>query len=204
MSSTGRRSARAEHDHYCTPAWAIEDFLRAWMPGGMTGSRYPRRILDPAAGGRIWDDVEPVGWDCPYPEALRKHLKEGSPEAEIVTNDIRQDSRADHKRDYLAGPFPGAGTWDLIITNPPFKDAEAFIRKALKEVKPDGYVVMLLRLNFLGSAVREDLFDHFMPSLIYVHRRRMCFTADGKTDSIEYAHMVWGPHASSCAELRII
>ncbi|HBF3986180.1 TPA: hypothetical protein KOD80_004273 [Clostridioides difficile] len=30
-----------------------------------------------------------------------------------------------------------------------------------------------------------------MPKYIFVHNRRMSFTDDGKTDSIEYAHFVW-------------
>lgn len=30
-----------------------------------------------------------------------------------------------------------------------------------------------------------------MPKYCYVHHKRMGFTDDGKTDSIEYAHFVW-------------
>lgn len=30
-----------------------------------------------------------------------------------------------------------------------------------------------------------------MPVTAYVHNRRMSFTDDGKTDSIEYMHAVW-------------
>jgi len=30
-----------------------------------------------------------------------------------------------------------------------------------------------------------------MPSYVFVHSKRISFTDNGKTDSIEYAHYVW-------------
>lgn len=50
---------------------------------------------------------------------------------------------------------------------------------------------MLLRLNFLGSKQRKEFWDKFPPKWIYVHHKRMSFTDNGATDSIEYAHFVW-------------
>lgn len=50
---------------------------------------------------------------------------------------------------------------------------------------------MLQRLNFLASKGRNEWFLKNMPLEIYVHSKRMSFTDDGKTDSIEYAHFVW-------------
>ena len=60
-----------------------------------------------------------------------------------------------------------------------------------KDVADGGYVAMLLRLNFWGSKARQDFFKNNMPKYCYIHPRRMSFTEDGKTDSIEYAHFVW-------------
>lgn len=54
-----------------------------------------------------------------------------------------------------------------------------------------GYVVMLLRLNFFGSKARKKFLQDTMPISAYVHNRRMSFTSDGKTDSIEYMHAIW-------------
>jgi hypothetical protein len=50
---------------------------------------------------------------------------------------------------------------------------------------------MLLRLNFWGSKVRRDFLIGNCPSYCYIHPRRISFTSNGKTDSIEYAHFVW-------------
>jgi hypothetical protein len=65
------------------------------------------------------------------------------------------------------------------------------VRKALSDVDPDGWVIMLLRLNFLGGVRRLSLWRQAMPKWIFVHPRRLSFTEDGKTDSIEYAHFCW-------------
>lgn len=108
--------------------------------------------------------------------------------ANIFTIDIREDSLAEIKGDYLEQP---PGDFDLIITNPPFALASEIIEKALSDVKEGGWVVMLLRLNFLEGKKRKMFWDKYMPKYVFVHHRRMSFTKDGKTDSVAYAHYCW-------------
>jgi hypothetical protein len=63
-----------------------------------------------------------------------------------------------------------------------------FIAKALTYAS---YVVMLLRLNFLGSGKRAAFFAREMPD-IYVLPDRPSFTGRG-TDATEYGWFVWTP-----------
>jgi hypothetical protein len=77
---------------------------------------------------------------------------------------------------------------DLIITNPPYKFALDFVACALHTGRD---VAMLLRLNFLASQQRAA-FHKQHPSDVYVLPRRPSF-AHKRTDSTEYAWMVWGP-----------
>jgi len=79
--------------------------------------------------------------------------------------------------------------WGTIITNPPFYIAQEIAEKALAE---GDVVIMLQRLNWLGSHKRRKFWAAHMPSDVFVHHRRISFTG-GKTDSIEYAHFVWRP-----------
>lgn len=84
------------------------------------------------------------------------------------------------------------GAYDVVLTNPPFALALEYIKKSLTVVKPGGFVVMLLRLNFFGSEDRNSFFlSGNMPQRGYVHSKRLGFTPDGKTDSVEYCHFVW-------------
>lgn len=144
-----------------------------------------------------------------YPLAIRS----GGffPESTLVTMDIRDDSRAQIKMDYLKSN--NRNDFHLIITNPPFSIAREVIEKALREVTTGGYVVMLLRLNYLGSEQRLNFWHRNMPERIYVHSKRMKFRQHltylptkerNATDSIEYAHFVWTPTHIGTSQLRVI
>lgn len=58
----------------------------------------------------------------------------------------------------------------MIVTNPPFKNAGAFARKAL-ELCPR--VAMLLRLAFMESAGRSDILDGGALARVHVFRQRL-------------------------------
>jgi 23S rRNA A1618 N6-methylase RlmF len=117
-----------------------------------------------------------------YPTILNKYKQ-------IDTIDIREDSLAENKQNYLETKINEK--YDIIITNPPFNQAVEIIEKSINDVKDGGLVIMLLRLNFMGSKKRRLFWEKNKPSYIYVHSDRMSFTDDGKRDSIEYAHFVW-------------
>lgn len=108
----------------------------------------------------------------------------------IVTNDIREDSPATHHKDFVSVPTQD-NIYDFVITNPPFVFAQQFIINSLKLVKEWGMVVMLLRLNYFWAECREDFWKDNMPTYAYIHRKRIGFTPDNSSDSIEYMHAVW-------------
>ena len=150
-------------------------------------------ILDPCAGG---DEKHQMS----YPNALKEF---GINTERITTIDIRKDSRAMIRENYLE--IEPKGDFDIIITNPPFKIARDIIEKALSDVKEGGFVIMLLRLNYFGTQKRFDLWRKQLPKYCFVHHKRMSFTDDGKTDSIEYCHMVWQKgHNPDFTKLKVI
>jgi len=172
MSSTQRGSVRHIVDYYVTPHEPIRQFLALFMQDETTGPKW----FDCCAGG---DDENPMS----YPHVIKEELG-----IEVVSNDIREDSLAQHKTDYLMSyQFEG---FDVVITNPPFDIAQAIIEKAIANTRQGGFVIMLLRLNFFGSAKRRAFFTNNMPYRVYVHSKRISFM-NGQTDSIEYAHFVW-------------
>lgn len=187
MSSTNRSKAREEHiaDYYVTPINCIEDFFHAWLEDMQdvedflsVGHQVNEMLfLDPCAGG---DEKHLMS----YPKFITEELG-----ADCATVDIREDSLAEVKADFLQLPLPDC--YNIVITNPPFNKAQEIIMKALQVVQDGGYVIMLLRLNFFGSKARKEFWDKQLPVYAYIHHRRMSFTDDGKTDSIEYMHAVW-------------
>jgi len=205
MSSTNRTNAKKRNvsDYYVTPQNCIEDFLNEWL-SDLNGEFYDDRLyvgerpdralwLDPCAGGDANHKMS-------YPEVINKNFG-----VEVDTIDIRDDSLASIKGDFLEMEFNEKEKYDVVITNPPFNLAQQIIEKSLEVTKDGGYVVMLLRLNFFGSKARKLFWDKQLPVWAYVHHRRMSFTDDGNTDSIEYIHAVFVKNYSpSFTMLKVI
>lgn len=178
MSSTNRSDARNNHvsDYYITPKSDIKKFLTKFIE--LEPDCFKGVVLDPCAGGKIGAE------GMSYPEAIQ----EMNLCCDIITNDLREDSLAQHKDDFLQ--ITPNFKFDCIITNPPFNIAEEIIRKSLELTKIDGFVIMLVRLNFFGSKKRQPFWKEFMPEYCFVHSERISFTG-GTTDSIEYMHCCW-------------
>lgn len=178
MSSTNRGSRRRDYDYYKTPIKEIEKFLISFHSNLFIIMGNDVKILDPCAGGSKKDNMS-------YPQAYKNLGWQNK----IDTIDIREDSKADIIGDYLN--IDCKNKYDIIITNPPFDISLEIIKKALQDVKENGYVIMLQRLNFLGSKKRFNFWQENMPNYIFVHHKRMSFIEGKGTDSIEYAHYVW-------------
>jgi hypothetical protein len=96
-------------------------------------------------------------------------------------------------RDYLAEPVCMVDTG--IVTNPPFRLAEAFIRKAIS----DGchYHAWLLRTNFLESVSRLALWRAMPPSRIWISSRRLPmmhrlgWAGPKSSSNVSYMWAVW-------------
>lgn len=176
MSSTTRGTLRAKDDYYRTPVQPIVNFLEAARED--LGSEFdPESILDPCAGG---DDTHKP----PYPAAFQMVF----PDVPITTMDIRANSNAEHIKDFLKTEFEPEA-FNFVCSNPPFGLALPFIQKSLQV--SCRWVGMLLRVNFFGSGCRYEFWKENMPIFTYVHHKRISFTEDGKTDSIEYMHCLW-------------
>lgn len=180
MSATGRGAVRVEADFYPTPGWCVHRLLeRVTLPGG--------DWLEPAAGGGAiikavneWR-IDPIRWhamelraECA--PAIRALIPEGADGSEIFVG-----------HDFLNRDLGGCD-FQVVITNPPYSHALEFIQAALSL---GSYVVMLLRVNFLGSAKRSAFFRSEMPD-VYVLPNRPSFTGKG-TDATEYCWAVWTP-----------
>jgi hypothetical protein len=130
--------ARIERDSYMTPAWPTEACLHEIMgqrlKQGMT-------VLEPAVGtGLMANALQRAG--------LR-----------VITSDIvPQISAPNFTADFL-DPTVDFGEFDAIFTNPPYKLADKFIRRALELTRPTGgLVAMLLGAKHDFGKTRSDIF----------------------------------------------
>lgn len=189
MSATGRGAQRRADDFYETPAWCTDAIVRA------LGLSQVDVALEPACGnGAIISAVgESIGhridWYACEIDGDRARSCERRTGVFVFVTDFLSSPKSRHA--------------DLIITNPPYSLAEEFIRKCLREW-PESDVVMLLRLNFLGSQKRAEFLREHTPD-VYVLPRRPSFTGKG-TDATEYAWFHWpaGGHSRSRGSIEVL
>ncbi len=145
-------------DSYYTPPWCYENLPIDW-------SNY-KTAMEPSMGdGRLFLFLEEQGL-----------LVDGR-------DPIWQGEGLCNTEDF----FEWDGYVDLIIGNPPFSKAQAFIEYSLPRCKT---LIFLLRLNFLGSKKRMKFWQANTPDKLFVCSKRPSFNGRG-TDSCDYGWYVW-------------
>lgn len=172
------------NDLYETPREAVLSLLAV--------ERLPHLIWEPACG----------------PGAIVSVLRERG--HEVIATDL-VDYASPHQ-DYAGIDFliPGMGEHIApspfaIVTNPPFKNAPAFVRRALA-LSP--YVAMLLRLAFITGTTRNDILDMGPLARVHVFSKRLpMMHRDGWTGpkasaSMDFAWFIWQRGHNGPPELR--
>jgi len=81
-----------------------------------------------------------------------------------------------------------------IITNPPYKLAQEFVEKAMDVVASGHKIAMFLKLTFLETAKRRELFKKYPPKTVYVASQRIACWPNGKPTTqsmVCYAWFIW-------------
>lgn len=174
---------RRDHDYYPTDLLTVTRILSRFQlePTPERRYQYPHRILDPGAGSGNWGKMARNFW----------------PLTNLTGCELRDTPKPPDYDSWLLGDFVRLyqGMWpafDLVMGNPPFKEAEAFVRAGLPLLHPQGHMIFLLRLAFLeGQARRDGLFTEHPPKYVWTCSKRPSFTEDGKTNATAFAAFVW-------------
>ena len=83
-----------------------------------------------------------------------------------------------------------------IITNPPYKYAKDFVLKALQIIPKGNKIAMFLRMQFLESKDRKQLFVDFPPKKILITSSRISCAINGdfennKGGAVAYCWFIW-------------
>ena len=165
---------RHDFDFYATPPGFARAAL-AQLPNWFK----PRCILDPGAGTGVWGRAARERWH-------------GS----LITGvEIRDVARPAAYNFWFNNGFQHviqkAPCFDLVIGNPPFKDAEMFVQGALAMLEDYGFLMYLLRLNFVAGQDRfAELWCGNTPlKKVIVAPKRINFTGDSNPH--DHALFVW-------------
>src|SRR5258705_2666829 len=166
---------RRANDFYPTPRAFCDEALELLplvLPS--LNKREIPYVLDPGCGTGVWGQAALARWK----------------DATVDGVEIRDVEMPDGYRYLFRGDFrlQDIGLdYDLIVGNPPFMYAEAFVRVGLENLKMNGMMLYLLPLIFLASKGRaKGLYRHTPPMEVHV-AHRVSFSGNGKVDNTEYA-----------------
>ena len=159
-------------DLYQTPPEAVHALLRA--------EDIPSRVWEPACG----------------PGSIARVLRANG--RDVLTTDLVDYQSPDQDAfgvDFLTpGLAESYGDGRAIITNPPYKLAHEFVRRAI-DLSP--FVAMLLRLQFLESERRRDILEDSCLARVHVFRNRLPmmhregWSGPKASSATAYAWFIW-------------
>lgn len=148
QSLVGTSEGRPDHDYYPTPPEATQALLSV--------EKFYGEIWEPACGD---------GAICRVLEATGHTIK---------ATDLIDRGYGETPHDFLTSPYTAVN----IVTNPPFKLAEQFVRLSLE--RTTGKVAMLCKLQFLEGAKRKQMFENIPFKKVWVFSKRLSLTRNGE------------------------
>lgn len=164
--ANNRKGDREQHDYYATEPLATKFLLS----------------LDTFSN--VWECASGGGHMC---DVLK--------EAEVLAKASDKYPQRDdiEELDFLTE----GNEWDGdIITNPPYKYAGDFIKKALERI-PDGRkVAMFLPIRYLSSKSRRKIFEEYPPYKVWVSSSRLKCAMNGDFENmtgsaVDYCWIIW-------------
>lgn len=168
-ASSHSDTERENNDYYATPPSAVEELLKR--------EKFCHYVLEPAVGGSIADVLVNNGYEVQSMDIIDR----GYDKTEV--------------RDFLSVCKDDVRMSPDIITNPPYALAKEFVEHALDISMDSVKVAMFLKIQFLESKKRYDLFKKYPPKKIYVFVNRVNCGKNGifgkESSAVCYAWFVW-------------
>ena len=167
MNATKSYDERAKHDFYATEPKAMELLLEH--------ETFNKNVWECACGqGHLSEVLKKQGYD-------------------VLSTDLIERGYEDYTLDFLT--YNGGWKGD-IVTNPPYRKAKEFTLKALDTVAEGNKVAMFLKITFLESKGRQELFEKHPPRYVYISRARLSCVRNGEfnkypTSAVAYAWFIW-------------
>jgi hypothetical protein len=167
----GAKNERQEHDYYATHPQAVRDFLTALKRDNITLNKNI--------------------WECACGEGHMANVFVENGYKVYATDLINRGYGGIH--DFLKTEFPYYGD---IFTNPPFKFAEEFAYKGNELLTDNNLFGLFVKIQFLESKSRKELFEKYPPKYIYVYSERQQCSMNGDFENLKaktqaYIWVIW-------------
>lgn len=172
-----RKGAHDSLDHFPTPPWATRALCE--------------HVLKPIMGGSCFI-TQATAWEPACGDgAMARPLAEYF--ASVRASDVHNYGFGEVDDFLMPAPVPADQRPDWIVTNPPFRLAEDFIRRAIPLAKHG--VAMLVRLQFVEGVGRWKMFCDRPPAVVAPFAERVAMVK-GRLDpkastATAYCWIVW-------------
>ena len=139
------------------------------------------------------ETFSPRVWECACGEGHLSKVLEARG-YEVKSTDLIDRGFGEGGVDFLKCTEPWDGD---IITNPPYKWGKEFVAKALELIPEGRRAAFFLKLQFLESVGRRQLFDSTPPKKIVVSSNRLHCAINGnweigmRNNAVSYAWFIW-------------
>lgn len=169
-ASNHSETERVDNDYYATPPKAVEELLKR--------EQFNHYVWECAVGGgHIADVLKQNGFDVRCSDIVDR----GYTDTEVADFLHTERDKNDFARD--------------IITNPPYSMATEFVKHALDISMDATKVAMFLKIQFLESKKRYELFKEYPPKRVYVFVNRVNCGKNGvfgkESSAVCYCWFVW-------------
>ncbi len=190
--------ARDKLDRYYTPQRLADVLVSRLVDDGFTPATGRLSVLEPSVGGGAFA----LAALSAFGDRAAMHVVD----VDAAAPGLRLVRGAARRRDVVrVGDFLATrltNRHDLVLGNPPYRQAELHVRKALSSLVDGGVLGMLLRLAFLEGKGRIPFWAEYPAAKVYALSERPSFT-DGRTDATAYGFFVWrrGCHTRTLLEV---
>jgi len=134
------------------------------------------------------EDLNENIWECACGEGhlSKVFVREGF---KVMSTDLIDRGYGKGGVDFLKLHQPYAGD---IVTNPPYKLAEEFLKKAMELIYDGNKVCLFLKIQWLEGKARKELFKKYPPKTIWVSSSRIkCGTNGNFSKSSSMMALAW-------------
>lgn len=161
----GAKQEREKLDFYATNPQAVRLFLNSAFADGL---KFNTTIWECACGnGHISEVLKEYGFNVVNSDIVKRDY-------DCVELDFLKATSEDR-----AELCPNGCD---IMTNPPFKNAVAFVRKGLELLREKDSLILFLKFRFLEGVERLKLFREYNPHFVYAHSSRQKCALNGEFD----------------------
>lgn len=161
-----RTAETYDHDYYATDPIAIDKLLEV--------EKFNKNIWECAVGGgHLADRLKEHGYNVFSSDLVDR----GYPNTQVAS----------------FFNFKKATNQD-IITNPPYKYAKEFVEHGMEILDDGAKMAMFLKLTFLESKKRKDMFSKYPPKRIWVFSERVECAKNGEfigNNAVAYCWYIW-------------